>query len=164
MDSGKFNWLESSRFPGLTEPDPSYHGICYAKDVGKRPMDKVRTQLLRDTGAALSPFNAFLLLQGLETLSCGWNGTWPRPGRSRVPGRTPGSGMGQLSRLDKQQVLSPGSEIHSQGTGAVFTFGVKAGRRPARGLSTVLNSFRCWPMWGMPNRWPSTRRAQPIPN
>ena len=70
VDSGNFDWLGSGRFPGLTEPDPSYHGVTYAKDIGPAAfVTKVRVQLLRDTGAAISPFNSFLLLQGLETLS-----------------------------------------------------------------------------------------------
>lgn len=70
VDSGKFDWIDSGKFPGLTEPDPSYHGINYAKDVGAAAyVMKARVQLLRDTGAAVSPFNSFLFLQGLETLS-----------------------------------------------------------------------------------------------
>src|SRR5690606_17797922 len=70
VDSGKFDWQGSGRFPGMTEPDPSYHGIVYARDIGPSAyVTKIRVQLLRDTGAAISPFNAFLLLQGLETLS-----------------------------------------------------------------------------------------------
>lgn len=70
VDSGLFDWAESGKFPGLTEPDESYHGIRYASDVGATAyITKARVQLLRDTGACLSPFNAFLLLQGLETLS-----------------------------------------------------------------------------------------------
>jgi O-acetylhomoserine (thiol)-lyase len=70
VDAGTFDWAASGRFKGLTEPDPSYHGIRYASDVGPAAyITKARVQLLRDTGACLSPFNAFLLLQGLETLS-----------------------------------------------------------------------------------------------
>lgn len=70
VDSGKFDWIGSGKFPGLTEPDPSYHGINYAKDVGAAAyVTKARVQLLRDTGAAVSPFNSFLFIQGLETLS-----------------------------------------------------------------------------------------------
>jgi O-acetylhomoserine (thiol)-lyase len=70
IDSGKFDWASSGRFPGLTEPDPSYNGIVYVKEAGPAAyITKTRLQLLRDTGAALSPFNAFLFLQGLETLS-----------------------------------------------------------------------------------------------
>lgn len=69
VDSGKFNW-DNGKFPELTEPDPSYHGIRYVKDVGEAAyLVKARVQLLRDLGTALSPFNAFLFAQGLETLS-----------------------------------------------------------------------------------------------
>lgn len=70
VDSGKFDWAGSGKFPGLTEPDPSYHGVKYVEAVGPIAyVIKARVQLLRDTGAAVSPFNSFLFLQGLETLS-----------------------------------------------------------------------------------------------
>lgn len=70
VDSGNFDWAGSDKFPGLTEPDPSYHGIKYVEAVGPIAyIIKARVQLLRDTGAAISPFNSFLFLQGLETLS-----------------------------------------------------------------------------------------------
>ncbi|HBH18975.1 MAG TPA: homocysteine synthase [Cyanobacteria bacterium UBA9579] len=69
VDSGKFDWVKSNKFPELTEPDPSYHGVSYTKDFGQLAyILKARVQLLRDTGAAISPFNSFLLLQGIETL------------------------------------------------------------------------------------------------
>ena len=70
IDSGKFDWEASGKFPGLTQPNPSYHGVVFTKAVGAPAyIIKIRTTLLRDTGAAISPFNSFLLLQGLETLS-----------------------------------------------------------------------------------------------
>lgn len=70
VDSGKFDWVGSGRFSGLTEPDPSYHGVKYVEALGPLAyIMKIRLTLLRDTGAAISPFNSFLLLQGLETLS-----------------------------------------------------------------------------------------------
>ena len=70
VDSGKFDWEGSGKFASLTEPNPSYHGISFTKAVGPAAfVTKVRAILLRDTGATLSPFNAFLLLQGTETLS-----------------------------------------------------------------------------------------------
>lgn len=70
VDSGKFDWKASGKFPGITEPDPSYHGVVYADAVGPLAyIIKARVQLLRDTGAALSPFHSFLFIQGLETLS-----------------------------------------------------------------------------------------------
>ncbi len=70
VDSGKFNWKASGKFPQLTDPDPCYHGLCFTEVAGAAAyVTRIRAILLRDTGAALSPFNAFLLLQGLETLS-----------------------------------------------------------------------------------------------
>jgi O-acetylhomoserine (thiol)-lyase len=70
IDSGKFDWEAAGKFPSLTEPNPSYHGISFTKAVGAAAfVTKIRAILLRDTGATLSPFHAFLFLQGLETLS-----------------------------------------------------------------------------------------------
>ncbi|OXM86155.1 homocysteine synthase [Paenibacillus rigui] len=69
VDGGRFDWKASGKFPGLTEPDPSYHGVVYTDAVGPIAyIIKARVQLLRDMGAAISPFNSFQLLQGLETL------------------------------------------------------------------------------------------------
>jgi O-acetylhomoserine (thiol)-lyase len=69
VDGGRFDWKSSGKFPGLTEPDPSYHGVVYTEAVGPIAyIIKARVQLLRDMGAAISPFNSFQLLQGLETL------------------------------------------------------------------------------------------------
>lgn len=70
VDSGKFDWEASGKFSSLTEPNPSYHGISFTKAVGAAAfVTKIRAILLRDTGATLSPFHAFIFLQGLETLS-----------------------------------------------------------------------------------------------
>ena len=70
IDSGKFDWAASGKFPWLVEPNVSYHGLSFAKDIGAAAFAVyLRALLLRDTGATLSPFNAFLLLQGVETLS-----------------------------------------------------------------------------------------------
>lgn len=70
VDSGNFDWEASGKFPQLTEPNPSYHGVSFTKAVGAAAFATyIRAILLRDTGATLSPFNAFILLQGLETLS-----------------------------------------------------------------------------------------------
>lgn len=70
VDGGKFDWEAAGKFPGLTEPNPSYHGISFTKAVGAAAfVTKIRAILLRDTGATLSPFHAFIFLQGLETLS-----------------------------------------------------------------------------------------------
>lgn len=70
VDSGKFDWAASGKFPQLTEPDPNYHGVRLVEAAGAAAyVLRIRAVLLRDTGACISPFNAFLLLQGLETLS-----------------------------------------------------------------------------------------------
>lgn len=70
IDSGKFDWTQNDKFPGITQPNPSYHGVVFSKACGNLAyILKLRTTLMRDQGATISPFNSFLLLQGLETLS-----------------------------------------------------------------------------------------------
>jgi len=70
VDSGKFDWAQNDRFPGLSKPNPAYHGVVFTEACGNLAyVMKIRTTLMRDQGAAISPFNSFLLLQGLETLS-----------------------------------------------------------------------------------------------
>lgn len=70
VDSGKFDWAANDKFPGLSEPNPSYHGVVFTEACGNLAyIMKLRTTLMRDQGATISPFNSFLLLQGLETLS-----------------------------------------------------------------------------------------------
>ena len=70
VDGGKFDWAQNDKFPGLSKPNPSYHGVVFTQAVGNLAyIIKLRTTLMRDQGACLSPFNAFLLIQGLETLS-----------------------------------------------------------------------------------------------
>ena len=70
IDSGNFDWEASGKFPSLVEPNPSYHGVSFVKAAGRAAfVTKIRAILLRDTGATISPFHAFIFLQGLETLS-----------------------------------------------------------------------------------------------
>ena len=70
VDSGKFDWAANDKFPGLSKPNPSYHGVVFTQACGNLAyILKIRTTLMRDQGATISPFNSFLLLQGLETLS-----------------------------------------------------------------------------------------------
>ena len=70
IDSGKFDWAQNDKFPGLSKPNPSYHGVVFSEACGNLAyILKLRTTLMRDQGATISPFNSFLLLQGLETLS-----------------------------------------------------------------------------------------------
>jgi len=134
VDGGKFDWKASGRFPGLTEPDPSYHGVVYTDAVGPIAyIIKARVQLLRDTGAALSPFNAFQLLQGLETLHL------------RVE-RHSSNALKVAHFLEQHDAVEwvsyPGLESHPsyelaqkylpQGQGAILTFGVKGGAAAGR--------------------------------
>ncbi len=70
VDGGRFDWAQNDKFPGLSKPNPSYHGVVFTQAAGNLAyIIKLRTTLMRDTGATISPFNSFLLLQGLETLS-----------------------------------------------------------------------------------------------
>ena len=70
IDSGKFDWTQNDKFPGISQPNPSYHGVVFSEACGNLAyILKLRTTLMRDQGATISPFNSFLLLQGLETLS-----------------------------------------------------------------------------------------------
>ena len=70
VDAGKFDWAQNDKFPGLSKPNPSYHGVVFTEAAGNIAyVLKIRTTLMRDLGATISPFNSFLLLQGLETLS-----------------------------------------------------------------------------------------------
>lgn len=143
VDSGKFDWAGSGRFPGLTEPDPSYHGIKYVEAVGPLAyIIKARVQLLRDTGAAISPFNTFLLLQGLETLSL------------RVE-RHVSNTVKIIDFLTKHPLVSwvnypslPGSKYYElskkyfpRGTGSIFTFGIKGGSEAGRKFIDSLEIF-----------------------
>ena len=107
VDGGKFDWAASGKFPNYTTPDPSYHGLNFAEALGAAAfITRARVTLLRDTGAALSPFNAFLLLQGLETLSLRVERHVSNA--KRIAGflnTHPQSGFGQLPKPQGQQVL-----------------------------------------------------------
>ena len=143
VDSGKFDWKASGRFPDFTEPDPSYHGVRYVDAVGPLAyVIKARVQLLRDVGAALSPFNAFLLLQGLETLGL------------RIERHSANALRVAEFLRDHPKVLwvrypgLPGDPAYAKaqrylpkGAGAILTFGVKGGADTARALIDRLQLF-----------------------
>lgn len=143
VDSGRFDWIGSGRFPGLTEPDPSYHGVRYAADIGASAFAvKTRVQLLRDTGACLSPFNAFLFLQGLETLSlrverhvknargiAGWLSEHPLVSWVNYPS-LPNNKYYQLAK-----------KYLPKGAGSIFTFGLKGDIDAARRFINSLELF-----------------------
>ncbi|MFM1653883.1 homocysteine synthase [Brevibacillus sp. B_LB10_24] len=128
VDSGKFDW-NNGKFPGLTTPDPSYHGVVYTEAVGNLAyIIKARVQLQRDIGATLSPFNSFLFLQGLETLHLRME-------------RHSQNALAVAKFLSDHPLVSwvnyPGLETDSQhqlarkylpkGQGAILTFGIKGG-------------------------------------
>lgn len=129
IDSGKFDWAGSGRFPDLTEPDPSYHGIRYVADVGPAAyITKARVGLLRNTGAALSPFNSFLFLQGLETLSL-------RVERHVANAKKvaqhlknhPQVSWVNYPSLEGDKYYDLAQKYLPLGSGSIFTFGIKGG-------------------------------------
>lgn len=129
IDGGKFDWSASGKFPGLTEPDPSYHGMKYHEALGPLAyIVKARVQLLRDLGSCLSPFNSFLFLQGLETLSlrmerhssnalqiARWLEEHPLVEWVNYPG------LASSPEYERSRQYLP------RGQGAILTFGIKGG-------------------------------------
>lgn len=142
VDSGNFKW-DNGKFPGLTEPDPSYHGVNYFEVLGPLAyIIKARVQLLRDMGACISPFNSFLLLQGLETLSL----------RMR---KHSDNALTIAKFLENHPNVSwvnyPGLESHEshqkakkylpKGAGAILTFGIKGGLEAGKKFIDSLELF-----------------------
>ncbi|MCM3601188.1 homocysteine synthase [Robertmurraya korlensis] len=143
VDSGKFDWKKSGKFPELSKPDPSYHGLVYTDAAGEAAyITKARVQLLRDLGSALSPFNSFLLLQGLETLHL------------RLQ-RHSENALKTAEFLEKHELVEwvsyPGLKSHPSylraqkylpnGQGAILTFGVKGGKAAAKRLIDSVELF-----------------------
>jgi OAH/OAS sulfhydrylase len=143
VDSGKFDWLGSGKFPGLTEPDPSYHGINYAKDVGPAAyVTKARVQLLRDTGAALSPFNSFLFLQGLETLSLRVERhVYNAKKIAEFLDNHPLVSWVNYPSLKGNKYYDLAQKYLPKGAGAIFTFGIKGGLEAAKKFIDSLEIF-----------------------
>ncbi len=143
IDSGNFDWEASGKFPSLVEPNPSYHGISFAKDVGRAAfVTKIRAILLRDTGATLSPFHAFIFLQGLETLSL------------RVERHVENAlkVVDFLSKHPKVEKVnhpslpdSPYKPLYDKyfpnGAGSIFTFEIKGGEEEAKKFIDHLQIF-----------------------
>jgi O-acetylhomoserine (thiol)-lyase len=129
VDAGKFDWKASGRFKEFTEPDPSYHGLSYWDTFG--PISfilKARVQGLRDTGAALSPFNAFLLLQGIETLHL----RLERHSQNALAvakhlEQHPGVEWVNYPGLDSSAYRARARKYLPNGQGALITFGIKSG-------------------------------------
>jgi O-acetylhomoserine (thiol)-lyase len=129
VDAGKFDWAASGRFKEFTEPDPSYHGLSYTAAFGPLAFIlKARVQGLRDTGAALSPFNAFLLLQGIETLHL----RLERHSHNALAvaqhlERHPGVDWVNYPGLESSRYYTRAKKYLPNGHGAIVTFGIKKG-------------------------------------
>lgn len=144
IDSGKFDWEASGKFPALVDPDPSYHGISFTKAVGAAAfVTRIRAVLLRDTGATLSPIHAFIFLQGLETLSL-------RVERHRENAlkvveflknhpQVESVNHPSVSKEESQQALY--KKYLPAGGGSIFTFEVKGGEEKARAFIDHLKLF-----------------------
>jgi O-acetylhomoserine (thiol)-lyase len=143
VDSGKFNWAQSGKFPGLTEPDPSYHGIRYFEDLGPLAyISKVRVQLLRDTGAAISPFNSFLLLQGVETLSLRVERHVLNTIRiAEYLQNHPLVSWVNYPSLKGNKYYDLARKYLPRGSGSIFTFGIKGGVEAGRKFIDSLEIF-----------------------
>ncbi|MFV5317560.1 homocysteine synthase [Priestia megaterium] len=143
VDSGKFDWKASGKFPDLTTPDPSYHGLVYTEAAGEAAyITKARVQLLRDIGAALSPFNSFLLLQGVETLHL-------RLERHSENALKVAKFLEQhelvewvnYAGLPSHPSYSLAQKYLPKGQGAILTFGVRGGKNTAAKLIDSVQLF-----------------------
>lgn len=143
VDSGNFNWEDNERFPGFNEPDESYHGIRYGKDVGNIGFIlKIRVQWLRDTGAALSPFNGFLLLQGLETLSLRVKAHVENTKKIvEFLSNHPGVVKVNYPSLENSKYYELAKKYTPKGAGSIFTFEIKGGRKEAKNFIDKLELF-----------------------
>lgn len=130
VDSGRFDWEGSGKFPGFTEPDPSYHGLKFTEAFGNAAyIVKARVQLLRDTGACMSPFNAFLLLQGLETLSLRVEKHLSNTKRIvEFLSRHPKVSWVNYPLLPGNKYYDLAKKYFPKGAGSIFTFGIKGGK------------------------------------
>ncbi len=144
VDSGKFDWEASGKFPSLTEPNPSYHGISFTKAAGAAAfVTKIRAILLRDTGATLSPFHAFLLLQGLETLSL----RVERHASNALKVVEYLNGHPQVERVNHPSVAEDAvqQELYKKyfprGGGSIFTFEIKGDAQKAKDFIDNLELF-----------------------
>lgn len=143
VDSGKFNWLDNEKFPEFNNPDPSYNGLVYARDVGEAAfITKARVQILRDTGASISPFNSFLFIQGLETLSL-------RVERhvsnaievAKFLEEHPLVAWVNYPNLEGNKYNELAKKYFPNGAGSIFTFGLKGGLEEGKKFIESLELF-----------------------
>ncbi len=143
VDSGKFDWKGSGKFSGLTEPDPSYHGLIYTEALGPLAyIIKARVQLLRDTGAALSPFNSWLFLQGLETLSLRVERHVSNTQKiAEFLQKHPQVSWVNYPGLQGNKYYDLAQKYLPKGSGSIFTFGIKGGTEEAKEFIHNLSLF-----------------------
>ncbi|MGN1093209.1 MAG: PLP-dependent transferase, partial [Monoglobaceae bacterium] len=143
VDSGKFDWEASGKFASLVDPNPSYHGVSFTKAVGAAAfVTKIRAILLRDTGATISPFNAFLLLQGLETLSL----RVERHAENTKKVLDFLTNHPQVEKVNHPALPDhPDNELYKKyypnGGGSIFTFEIKGGAQEAQDFIDRLQIF-----------------------
>ncbi|MBR5975244.1 MAG: O-acetylhomoserine aminocarboxypropyltransferase/cysteine synthase [Clostridiales bacterium] len=143
VDSGKFDWAQNDKFPGLSKPNPSYHGVVFTQAVGNLAyIIKIRTTLLRDQGAAISPFNSFLLLQGLETLSL----RVERHVQNALKVVEFLKNHPQVERVNHPSVSTPSQQAlynryFPNGAGSIFTFELKGDAEQAKKFTESLELF-----------------------
>jgi len=142
VDSGKFNW-DNGKFPGLVEPDPSYHGLSYVKALGPLAyILKARVTLLRDTGAAISPFNSFLFLQGIETLSLRLERHVSNAQRvAEFLESNPSVTWVSYPGLESSPSYQKAKKYLPKGAGAILTFGIKGGLEAGKKFINNLKLF-----------------------
>lgn len=142
VDSGKFDWSASGKFPGFTEPDPSYHGLVYSELGPVAFITRARVRLLRDTGAALSPFNAFLFIQGLETLSLRVE---KHVSNTRIIAEFlndhPLVTWVNYPGLKDNKYYGLAQKYLPKGAGSIFTFGIKGGLEAGKKFINSLEIF-----------------------
>ncbi|RKN79034.1 homocysteine synthase [Paenibacillus ginsengarvi] len=141
IDGGKFDWKASGKFPGLTQPDPSYHGVVYAEAVGPIAyIIKARVQLARDIGATISPFNSFLLLQGLETLHLRMERHSSNAlAVAKFLESNPAVEWVSYTGLESHPSYKLAQKYLPNGQGAILTFGIKGGVEAGQ---KVINSVK----------------------
>ncbi|MDR0270777.1 homocysteine synthase [Paenibacillus sp.] len=134
VDSGKFDWAASGKFPGLTEPDPSYHGVVYTEAVGPLAyIIKARVQLLRDMGSTISPFNSWMLLQGLETLHLRMERHSENALKvAQFLESHPAVDWVSYAGLPSHPSYELAQKYLPKGQGAILTFGIKGGKEAGR--------------------------------
>ena len=151
VDGGTFDWKASGKYPWISEPNPSYHGVSFTEAAGPAAfVTYTRAVLLRDTGATISPFHAFMFLQGLETLSL------------RVE-RHVSNALKIVEYLSKHPQVEavhhpslPTESTHAlyeryfpNGAGSIFTFEIKGDAKPHRNSLITWQSSLCWQTWQM---------------